>query len=407
MNILYIAYSCDPFQGSEDKIGWNIPFESSKKNNVYVITKIEHKNIIDNYMKKEINNNIHFFYVDIPKFFKKIYKGTFYSGRLSIWHNKAYSLAKKICLKYNVQIIHQITPVEFRAIGKYYKIPNIKFVVGPIGGAEYMPKLLADYISRKEKVIEGIRYLFNLYYKIKNFNDRKVKKYDYILFANKETKNYCYKNKEKSEIYSEVGITKNEISIDKKDYQIEKTKMVFIVPGRLVYRKGHLLLLDAIKRINKNLEYEVKIIGDGKYYQKLSDIIKENDILLEKVKLCGKMEYKDVCQEYEKAYALIMPSLRETTGTVLVEAISKNIPIIAYNGFGATTILSDENSYLYSGKTKDQIVENLSKKITECIENKKLYKEKRRNLHNIINYYLFETKINHYETIYSKVLNNK
>lgn len=32
MNILYIAYSCNPFVGSEDKIGWCVvPYESSKR----------------------------------------------------------------------------------------------------------------------------------------------------------------------------------------------------------------------------------------------------------------------------------------------------------------------------------------------------------------------------------------
>ena len=46
MNILYIAYSCNPFAGSEDKIGWCVPYESSKTNKVYVITKEERMNFV-------------------------------------------------------------------------------------------------------------------------------------------------------------------------------------------------------------------------------------------------------------------------------------------------------------------------------------------------------------------------
>ena len=166
MNILYIAYSCDPFHGSEDKIGWNIPWESAKNNNVIVITKMEHRETIENYIKRN-NRNIHFFYVDIPNYYKKIFNGSFYSGRLSIWNKKALKLAQKICFDYKIQIVHQITPVEFRAVGKYYKIPNVKYIVGPIGGAEYMQKPLMKYISCKERIIELIRYVFNLYYRLK------------------------------------------------------------------------------------------------------------------------------------------------------------------------------------------------------------------------------------------------
>ena len=40
MNVLYIAYSCEPFNGSEDQIGWNIPSVSDEiENVVHVITK--------------------------------------------------------------------------------------------------------------------------------------------------------------------------------------------------------------------------------------------------------------------------------------------------------------------------------------------------------------------------------
>lgn len=406
MNILYIAYSCDPFHGSEDKIGWNIPWESAKNNNVIVITKMEHRETIENYIKRN-NRNIHFFYVDIPNYYKKIFNGSFYSGRLSIWNKKALKLAQKICFDYKIQIVHQITPVEFRAVGKYYKIPNVKYIVGPIGGAEYMQKPLMKYISCKERIIELIRYVFNLYYRLRNFNMNKIKKYNYVFFANTETKNFCYKNKCKNdvEVFSEVGIAKGELVIKNSDNR-EKDKKIFVVSSRLVYRKGHLLLLDAIKRIDKNYKYEVKIIGDGKYYTKLRNIIKSNTILSDKVKLCGKMKYDELFKEYDKAYALIMPSLRETTGTVLVEAMSKSIPIIAYKGFGANTILNDENAYLYYGNSKEEIIENLSNKIMESMENNEKYQNKKINLQKIVNDYLFEEKVKHYERIYKQILNN-
>ena len=55
MKIIYIAYSCDPFNGSEDQIGWNIPFYNSQnnKNEIFVITKREQKNNIEKYFKEK------------------------------------------------------------------------------------------------------------------------------------------------------------------------------------------------------------------------------------------------------------------------------------------------------------------------------------------------------------------
>ena len=77
MNILYIAYSCNPFAGSEDKIGWCVPYESSKTNTnkVYVITKEEQREPVEKYLQSHPLENIKFYYVDIPNFYKKIFKG--------------------------------------------------------------------------------------------------------------------------------------------------------------------------------------------------------------------------------------------------------------------------------------------------------------------------------------------
>ena len=136
MNILYIAYSCAPDHGSEDKIGWNIPLESAKINTVFVITKEEQREYIEKYLGEHTVENIKFYYVDIPVVYKKVFRGFLYSARCNIWHRGAYQLAMEICQKEKIDLIHQITPVEFRSIGNYGKIPEAKFVCGPIGGAE-------------------------------------------------------------------------------------------------------------------------------------------------------------------------------------------------------------------------------------------------------------------------------
>ena len=96
MNILYIAYSCNPFAGSEDKIGWCVPYESSKTNKVYVITKEEQREPVEKYLQSHPLENIKFYYVDIPIFYKKIFKGFMYSGRLNVWNRRVLPNAKKI-----------------------------------------------------------------------------------------------------------------------------------------------------------------------------------------------------------------------------------------------------------------------------------------------------------------------
>lgn len=186
MNILYIAYSCDPFYGSEDKIGWNVPLASAKNNNVCVITKAEHLESIERYLSEKPQKNIKFYFVDIPSIYKKVFKSFLYSGRLNVWNHRVMPLARKICKEENIQIIHQITPIEFRSIGDYGKIKGVKFVCGPLGGGESMPRGLKDY-AKGHELIEVIRQFTNRWCRFKYKLTGKLKSCDHIMFANKET----------------------------------------------------------------------------------------------------------------------------------------------------------------------------------------------------------------------------
>ena len=74
-------------------------------------------------------------------------------------------------------------------------------------------------------------------------------------------------------------------------------------------------------------------------------------------------------KQYESADVFIMPSIRETTGTVLVEAMAKGIPVVTINKFGGATLFDKNTGWLYEGNTKEEYIENLKKAILECIAN--------------------------------------
>ena len=54
MRILLSAYACEPNKGSEPEVGWKWAITLSKKGNeVYVITRKNNKNNIENFLKKK------------------------------------------------------------------------------------------------------------------------------------------------------------------------------------------------------------------------------------------------------------------------------------------------------------------------------------------------------------------
>ena len=406
MNILYIAYSCMPDKGSEEKIGWNIPLESAKNNNVFVVTKEEHRPVIEEYLRSHNIENPKFFFVDINGIYKKFFKGALYSIRLNLWHKQAYPIVKDICEKEHIDIIHQITPVEFRSIGNYGAIDNVKFICGPVGGAEPLPEGLRCY-AKGNLTIERLRSFLNKWSKLRYIKTGTLRKCDYMLFVNKETQAYLSDSIDDvpHSLYPEIGVNEGEILCGE-EVAKNRSEIVFLVAGRLVYRKGHSFLFDVLKELPPDIKYTCRIVGDGPERSRLEAKCRACG-LQDKVVFTGRLRYEEVAKEYNNADVFIMPSIRETTGTVLVEAISKGLPVITINRFGGSVLLDDSCAYFYDGNSTQEIKDGLKQAIVSAVSDisrgavsSALITEKAKQ-------HLWENKLRYYNSLYNKILYNR
>lgn len=120
----------------------------------------------------------------------------------------------------------------------------------------------------------------------------------------------------------------------------------------------------------------------------------------------GAIPYTKMECEYIKADVFIMPSIRETTGTVLLEAMSKGIPVITINKFGGAILFDKNTGWLYNGNNKEQYVENLKSAILECILNPNEIVRKGKNACKKAENYTWQEKNKKYQKIYKKLLEN-
>ncbi|MCR5207727.1 MAG: glycosyltransferase family 4 protein [Eubacterium sp.] len=402
MNILYIAYSCDPYTGSENKIGWNIPLEASKSHRVFVLTKEEHRESITRYCEENGFGDIEFFYADIKDIYKKIFRPPFYSGRLNIWHKRALPVAEKICRENGIEIIHQIAPIEFRSIGKYYKIKNTKFVCGPIAGGQEIPEPLMDYTG-KSKPTEVIRSLINRAYRIFIRLSGRLKRVDALLYANYETKAFLEPN-ESRRVIPETAIRNDELSenVERSD---DKDKLTFLVVSRFTGAKGYNLLFDALKDIPDALPYELKIIGYGELENEIRALYNSNETVSRHTEFLGALPFSEMSAQYRNADALIFPTFREATGSVILEAMANGLPVITMNRCGGTVICSPEYAYLFTAASKKGYVNHLRFALLHCINNPDEVHEKGRKARDAAERFTFGKRVEMYTEIYEELLN--
>lgn len=395
MNILYIAYSCSPNHGSEDRIGWMVPMYGAKHNRVWVITKEEHRPVIEAYRRQHLECAVQFQYVDIPAPLKTLFRGAAYAGRLWAWQKRALTAARELCRREPIELIHQITPVEFRSIADYGSIPGVKFVCGPVGGGERIPKGLAGY-ARRHGMQEWLRQIINRISARHLRHTGILSRCDALLFANRETQN----------LLDGEGLCMTETGIEDCEIGASATKgpgCTFLAAGRMVYRKGHKWLLDALREMPPELEYECIFAGWGPERRRLERLCRRWG-LEHRVRFLDRVSYDQMERLYQTAHVLVMPSLRETTGSVLLEAMARGLPVITLNRFGGAVVADETTGWLISGNSRREYVHSLRDACCECIRNPAARAEKGRAALIRAREHTWEAKTARYMALYRRLL---
>lgn len=341
--VLLSCFACSPYRGSEAMCSWKTALALSENNKVYVLTRKNNKNDIDRYLSENPqSNNLNFIYSDSSigrKLFEKCSK--FYFLYYLLWQKEAYKYLKNNELLDDIDVIHHITLGDFREIGYLWKLPK-PFIFGPVGGGQVAPKSLSKYL-KGHKINELFRKIIN-YLFINSIRYKKaIEKTKYILCANYETREYLCKFHSK---YSEkiLIMTENGLSEDQflKEEKVFNKDIKFMWCGRLIYRKGLQIILDCIKNLDMGISFD--IYGEGPERKKLLKFINNNN--LNDIKLLNPLSYKEILDKYREYDVFIFPSIRETTGTVLLEAMANKLPVITFNQNGASLLVANKELLL-------------------------------------------------------------
>lgn len=400
MKILYSAFTAFPSAGSEAQCGWAWANAMRNYNDVYLVTRNEAKKDIEQYMKKNNIDNITVFYHDIPKFLNIYGKtGKLYFLYYLMWQASLKHTVKRLQKKYDFDYIQHITLGDFRVIGTAWKHAK-HFVFGPVGGAQLTPEVFKSYTKGHTKS-ENVRRFINGMVKFNPFYRRALNKADLVLAANKET--YAYlssmmKDKSKCRLLTENGISKSKITPVDCSLKNNKDTVNILWAGRMIYRKGLEFLLETLSLVKTDKNFQLFLVGKGPEEDRLKNITKSLDIE-DKVTFFGRVPYNEMKKIYAISDFFVFPSLRETTGTVLFEAMSNGMPVVTFNQNGAD-LLIDENCGIKVNV--NQNLDGIKKDFAEAIENlindEKLRTKMGKNaFQKILNEYTWENKCKSFE----------
>ncbi|MBR2133971.1 MAG: glycosyltransferase family 4 protein [Eubacterium sp.] len=404
MNILLSSYSINPFHGSEDGIGWNWAVMLSKHfpdDKIYLLTKTCNEKDTRKGIEEFGLKNIELVIIDPPYWLNwyREHNSAFHHMYYILWQHLAYRWAKKSGIRFD--IIHHVTMGDFRITGEMYKIKNAYKIFGPVGGGQSTPKALKDY--EKSKLFEKIRELISNSRAYSPNYKRHIKGFDKVYAINKETANIISKALGKNcDRLFELALADEFKSLEINHNNNGTKKIVFV--GRLINKKGLMLLLDAVDNMDKSLDFTLEVFGDGPLKSDMESYIKAHS-LEEKVTLHGAVEHTRISEAYKNGDIFVMPSLRETSGNVLIEAMAHRLPVVALD-MSICSDLKEENCGLFvnTEQGKQEIIDEFSFSLEKLVCDSALRVSLGDNGYNYVNNSLsWENK---FETVYGNIRND-
>lgn len=392
---LISAYACEPNAGSEPGVGWNWSTELSKNNNVIVITRENNRDKIEKVYSKNKYPNLQFYYCDVPKklaFWKRGQKGIhlYYC----IWQLYCYKLAKKLTQRYDIDYCMSLTFGNIWMPTFMYKLP-CKFVWGPLGGGEGVPKELWSHISFKQRIVEIMRK-FNAYFPITNPWKNKACKEAILIIVRTRDTLACIsdKYKYKCQLIIETGIsTEDVIRFKRLDALYEGfTKNDFIICGKMVPYKMFDMAVDAFNKAKKyNNMCKLHIVGDGPMRNRILKMIDEYN-LQNSIVYHGELSREDTLRIMASCKALLLTSAREGGSWVMFEAMLLKKPIICFDTSGMSVVLDKETAFMVPVCKYDDAVAKFASILETC--NSYLCEKKgKMAYHKVINKYMWDSKI--------------
>lgn len=194
----------------------------------------------------------------------------------------------------------------------------------------------------------------------------------------------------------------NAKEIVNKKYNIKDNERLFLFVGRINTLKNILFIVDALKIVkeeNPSLEFKMLFVGTGPDEALLKSKIKENK-LDKNVLLIGKiMDREMLANIYCRADLMLFPSTYDASSIVQIEAASQKTPtIFLRNTATASTVTDNVNGFL-----SDNSVYAYANKITEVLNNEKLYKKVSNNAYKDL-YVTWEDKVKEAYNLYLEII---
>lgn len=271
-------------------------------------------------------------------------------------------VARQVIKSKRIDIVHEPAPVSATQPSAMFAL-GVPVIIGPMNGGMSFPKAF-DYMSgRFEKIVYKLIPVFSTVYNLlipgKFFAD-------ILLVANQRTANSLPAFKTGQVVELVENGTFSVKDAPNASHKTEGLSVIYV--GRLVDWKTVDIVIDAVAKTKTNAQ--LRIVGDGDDRGKLEAYVTSKN--LANIEFVGMVPHVEVNKYYDQADIFVLPSIRECGGAVVLEAMSRGLPVIATNWGGPADYISEGAGFLVDPTSRDYMVNEFARIIDQLSQDPNL-----------------------------------
>lgn len=402
MKILIIGHACGPGLGSEPANTWNWAWHLSRTNQVWVVAHPEYKDRVDNFLNSEPNCSLKFHWVTVNNCFDRWVPGQGQEKGIRLhywlWLNEAYGQAADLHEKMRFDLVHHVSWSTISIPPPFWKL-SVRSVWGPIGGGQFFPTSLASLLQQK-RIKESLRSLYLTSLPFSPRLRRSLASVDIVLSTNFETRSLLRRAGATSvEMFLDCGVNGEPIMPKKRSTQ---ERLTLLWAGRLEPIKGLVIALRALAKCNES-QISLLVAGSGSDRARMEDLTQQLG-LTRQVEFLGQIPHEDMSTLFQSCDAFLFTSMRESFGSVVLEALVHGLPIVTLNQHGMRAFVPEDAAIKIAVGAPDQIIRDFAIAIETLASNPDRMRKMSRAAYIFANEQRWTLRAERMNTLYHKLV---
>lgn len=356
--ILLSAYACEPGKGSEPEVGWQWAIGLARRGHeVWVLTRANNRVPIERGTAALKLPNLHFVYYDPPDWILRLKRCIGFNIFYRLWQHGALGTARELHERVRFDHCQHATFVVIRhpSLLRHLDVP---YTLGPVSGGEHSPSALLRELPLRFRAAELVRRWSNLVLMSTPSVRDTLRKAQRIVVTSAQTESlvpmaWRHKVVRRLAICSEVNPPQA------KHAAHEPLRALYV--GRLLHWKGLHLGIRAVAEARRaGCHVQLTVVGHGPARRWLMEFAERmgvtEDLVFEPWRDRAGLE-----ATYAEHDVLLFPSLRDSGGMVVLEAMQRGLPAICLDLAGPGQIVDEGSGYVVGGDSPGLVVEEIAK----------------------------------------------